>query len=214
MMKRKSIYLPLVISLVLVLSLLGAAGCNGAGSDVLFSDDFSDEQSGWTTYDDYDGEVTYKNGYFSIRDYADPEPAVYTRAQQHFTDFVLEVDTWLVNGTDDNWHVVAFRMQNESSYYDFRISADGYYAAAKFVDGEPVALLETDESIYINTGVDAVNTIRIECIGNVLGFAVNGHVLGQITDSTFSGGDVSLAAFALSGTFTEVGFDNLVITEP
>ncbi len=213
-MKHKHIFFSLVIGLVLVLSLLGAAGCNSSKTNILFSDDFSDENSGWTTYDDYDGEVTYKDGYFSIRDYADPTTAVYTSAQQHFTDFVLEVETRLVNGTDDNWHVVAFRMQNESSYYDFRISADGYYAAAKFVDGESTALLEANESAYINTGVDAVNTIRIECIGNVLGFAVNGHVLEQITDSTFSGGDISLAAYALSGTFTEVAFDNLVITEP
>jgi len=212
MLKRKHIYLSLFVILVLGLSLLGAAGCKS--SNVIFSDDFSDENSGWTTYDDFDGEVTYKDGYFSIRDYTDPEGSVFTQAQRHFTDFVLEVETWLVNGTDDNWHIVAFRMQNEASYYDFRISADGYCAAAKFVDGESITILEPEVSTYINTGVGAVNTIRIECIGNSLGFSINGHVITQISDSTFSGGDIVLSADALSGTFTEIAFDNLVITKP
>ena len=31
---------------------------------VLFSDDFSDPNSGWVTYDEYDGKVAYQGGYF------------------------------------------------------------------------------------------------------------------------------------------------------
>jgi hypothetical protein len=38
--------------------------------------------------------------------------------------------------------------------------------------------------------------------------------MATVTDATFSGGDIALAATALAGTFTEVAFDNIVVTKP
>ena len=184
------------------------------GPTVLFYDDFSNPNSGWVTYDGYDGQVMYHDGCLYIKDYTNPEGTIYGEAQRYFTDFILEVETWLVGGTDDNWHIVSCRMQDEDNYYGFGISADGFYQIAKFVDGERISLSEIASSSYINQGWDVVNSIRIECIGNSLSLAVNGHTLASVTDSTFSGGDVCLAANALSGTFTEIAYDNLVITEP
>jgi len=58
------------------------------------------------------------------------------------------------------------------------------------------------------------NLIRIECIGSTLTLAVNGYVMATVTDATFSGGDIALAATALAGTSTEVAFDNIVVSEP
>ncbi|MBA7571990.1 MAG: hypothetical protein GH159_00525 [Dehalococcoidia bacterium] len=185
-----------------------------AGPTVLFSDDFSNPGSGWVTYDEYDGRVAYQGGYLYIKDYTNPSGTIYSEAQRYFTDLILEVETWLIGGTDDNWHIVACRMQNEDNYYGFGISADGYYYAAKFVNAERSTLNEITYSSYINQGVGAVNLIHIECIGNSLSLSVNGHLLEQVTDNTFSSGDISLAANALSGTFTEIAFDNLVVTEP
>jgi uncharacterized repeat protein (TIGR02543 family) len=180
---------------------------------VLFSDDFSDPSSGWVTYDEYDGRVRYYNGCLYIKDYTTPEWAMYGEAQRYFTDFTLEVETWLVGGTDDNWHVVDVRWQDEDNCYAFGVSADGYYNVAKFVNGEHITLTDVTYTTYINQGVDAVNLIRIECIGSSLSLSVNGHTLTSFTDSSFSDGDICLAANALAGSFTEVAFDNLVVTE-
>ncbi|MBA7594375.1 hypothetical protein ES703_01316 [subsurface metagenome] len=185
-----------------------------AGPTVLFSDNFSDPSSGWVTYDESDGKVAYQNGYFYIKDYTNPEWAMYGEAQRYFTDFILEVETWLVGGTDDNWQAIGCRLENEDNYYDFRISADGYYIIAKWFNGNDTVFAGPTYSSYINQGVGAVNLIHIECIGSSLSLSVNGHLLKQVTDTSFSGGDIALAANALSGTFTEVAFDNLVITEP
>lgn len=184
------------------------------GPTVLFSDDFSDPTSGWGTYNGSDGQVRYQDGYFYIKDYTNPEGTIYGEAGQTFTDFVLEVETWLIGGTDDNWHSVGCRWQGEDNYYALAISADGFYEIIKVVSGSLTSLVYPTSSSHINTGVDAVNLIRIECIGDQLSLYVNGHLLDTVYDSTFSGGDITLAANALSGSYTEVGYDNVVVTEP
>ena len=190
------------------------ANFKAAGPTVLFSDDFSDPGSGWVTYDDYDGRVMYRDGCLYIKDYADPPVTTFSCAPGYFTDFILEVETWLVGGTDDNWHVVSCRGQDEDNYYCFGISADGYYDILKFIDAERTVIVHPTRSSYINQGEGAVNLIHIECIGSSLSLSVNGHLLKTFTDTTFSGGDVCLEADACSDTFTEVAFDNLVVTAP
>jgi hypothetical protein len=185
-----------------------------AGPAVLLSDDFSDPGSGWTTYDDYDGQVAYRNGYLYIKDYTNPSGTTFSCTLGYFTDFILEVETWLVGGTDDNWHAVLCRWEGEGNDYAFAISADGYYTLAKVVNGNVIAIVSPTYSSHINQGVGAVNLVHIECIGSSLSLSVNGHLLESVTDSTFSGGDICLAATSLAGTYTEVAFDNIIVTEP
>lgn len=65
-----------------------------------------------------------------------------------------------------------------------------------------------------------INIVRVECVGSDLSFSVNGHLLANVSDSTFAGGDVGLGASLPVGTsvsesqFTEVAFDNIIITAP
>jgi len=182
--------------------------------EVLFSDDFSDESNGWVTYDDYDGRVAYTNGCFYIKDYTYPDEAMYGESERYFTDFILDVETWLVDGTDYNWHYVACRFSDEDNYYVFAIGADGMYAIGKWVDGDATEFVTTTYSSYINQGIGGINLIHIECIGSRLNMSVNGHLLWEGTDTSFAGGDIALGANAQAGTFTEVAFDNIVVSEP
>jgi len=181
--------------------------------EVLFSDDFNDEAGAWDTYSDEDSSVFYEDGWLHLINNSASEFATGTWAHQHFTDFILEVETKLVAGTDSNWHMVVCRYQDSGSYF-FRISADGYYFISKLLNGIWTALASITYSSYINQGVDAANLIHIECIGSNLRLSVNGHLLWQGTDATLTGGDIVLAASALSGTFTEIAFDNIAVTEP
>jgi hypothetical protein len=181
---------------------------------VLFSDDFSDESSGWVTYDYYDGWVAYLNGHLDITDYEAYMAALYSESQHYFTDFILEVETWLVGGTDNNWQEVGCRFRDTDNYYLFAISADGYYFVEKWVYGVKTYLVSVTYSPYIHQGQGVTNLIRIECIGSSLSLSVNGHVLATATDATFTGGDITLAASAINDTFTEVAYDNIVVSKP
>lgn len=183
--------------------------------EVLFSDDFSDEAGVWDIYDAEYGSVFYEDGWLHLINNNPAEFATGTWANQYFTDFILEVETRLVAGTGKNWHMVQCRQQlGSSNYYRFGISADGYYFVAKYVDGDRTSLASSTYSSFINQGMDAVNLIHIECIGTNLNLSVNGHLLWEGTDATLTGGDIVLVADALAGTFTEITFDNIVVTKP
>lgn len=188
---------------------------------VLFSDDFSDETSGWDTYSDVEGSASYRNGALHLKNNIFAEYATYSYyPPQEFRDFSLEVETKLVDGTDDNWHQVLCRVQEtvEPKYYGFAISADGYYGIGKVVNWETIELVPITRSIHIHTGKDTVNVMRIECVGSNLRLSVNGHLLTEVVDSTFTSGYLGLAATGWTEqhgkTFTEIAFDNLVVTIP
>jgi hypothetical protein len=181
--------------------------------EVLFSDNFSNEAGVWDTYSNDDGSVFYKGGWLHLINNNPAQFATGTYAHQYFTDFILEVQTKLIVGTDNNWHMVLCRYQDSDAYY-FRIGADGYYSIFKLVDGIWTALASVTYSSYISQGVDAVNLIHIECIGSNLSLSVNGHLLEQVTDTSLTGGDIALGADALAGTSTEIAFDNVIVTKP
>ena len=180
----------------------------------LFYDNFSQDTGDWEVFSNNDGQAFYEDGWFHVINYTTADIDTITLLDRHFTDFVLEVDTQLVDGTDDNWHGVICRYQNIRNYYAFGISADGYYYIAKFVDGEQIALASITHSSYVNEGWDVVNSIRIECIGNKLSLTVNGHTLATVTDSSFSGGNIGFSSTSWAGNLSEIAFDNLVINEP
>ena len=183
-------------------------------SEVLFSDDFGDGAGGWDTYSAEHGSVFYKDGWLHLVNNNPSEFATGTWARRHFTDFVLEVETKLVAGTQSSWHIVLCRYQDGSNYYRFAVDAEGHYFVFKLVNGTVIALSSVTYSSHINQGASAINLVRIECIGSNLRLSVNGHSLWHGTDTTFAGGDIVLVAFAYAGTFAEIAFDNLVVSQP
>ena len=119
----------------------------------------------------------------------------------------------MVAGTMDNWQGVTVRDKNEDNYYDFSISADGYYGIQKWVNGQLTQLSGPTRSSYIKTGIGATNRLHCEVDGNTLRFSVNGHHLITVTDSTFKEGEVTLSVNSCpSNSYTEVAYTNLVIT--
>lgn len=184
-----------------------------AGYEVLFTDDFSDPSTGWATFDASEGQAAYQDGYFYIKDSVVDSTPVYSGVAYPLTNLILEVETWLVGGTDDNFHQVLCRFQDGNNYYSFGISADGYYSIIKVAGGEQT-LLDSGYSEYINQGVGAVNLMYVECIDSHLTLGVNGYIVTDLFDHSFSEGYPCLAAIALSDDFTEVAFDNLVVSGP
>ena len=182
-------------------------------AEVLLSDDFSDSTSGWSEYDlGVEGTAAYDNGQLKLRNYTSDELSTGSWLMQSFSDFNLEVETKLISGSDDNWHTVGFRAQDEDNSYEFGISADGYYTLVKWVDGESTILKDVTYSDYINTGQGETNTMCVLCDGNVIKAYVNGHLLVSVTDNTYTSGYLSLACTCLGGgNLSQIVFDNLEI---
>jgi len=181
---------------------------------VILSDDFSSEINGWDTYSDADGAVWYENGWLCMKDYYSSEHAETAYAGLRLTDCIVEVETKLIGGTDENWHSVSCRTDGIENAYSFNIGADGTYYISKFIDSEQIMLCDMGTSIHIQTGLNAVNLMRVECIGTRLTLSVNGHTLVTVTDSALSSGDIALEASCAADSYTEVAFDNIVIYAP
>jgi uncharacterized repeat protein (TIGR02543 family) len=184
------------------------------GPTVLFSDDFSRNTGDWEVFSDANGEVFYEGGWLHLINYTTAPIDTMSMTEQYLTDFVLDIETKLVDGTDNNWQGVVCRYHENGDYYAFSVSADGYYYIARFLGHDQTALADATPSSYVNQGWNVVNTIHIECIGSSLSLSVNGHLLASVTDSSISGGTLGLLATSWEGNLSEIAFDNLVVTEP
>jgi hypothetical protein len=181
---------------------------------VLFSDDLSQWRSEWDAVSETsDGKIFYSGGSLHIRDNNPLTETTVQRLNKNYNDFILDIDTKLVGGSLDNWQGLYFRHDDADNYYGAAISADGYSNIAKFANGNRQDIAGPTRSSYINTGVGATNHIHLEANKNTISLSVNGHLLSTVTDNSFKEGNVKLVANCMtSNSFTEVSFNNLVIT--
>lgn len=192
--------------------LTGAEPSEPTEENVLFQDDFSYICSGWETYSD----SMVKNGYVDeayLIEVKVPEGASQSILDQQFGDVLIEVDTiQKVSATDNSWGVVC-RYQDENNYYLFEITNGGFYSVNALVDGMWITLVDWAESVAINQGSGAKNQLIVSCKGDQLSFKINGKLVAQVRDSTFSQGSIGLQA----STYTQGGaviiFDNLVVRQ-
>ncbi len=185
------------------------------------SDDFSNADSGWDIYSAEHADVGYINGTYFVISKSEGITS-FGEANKFYGDTVLDVDATPVSGSsDDNFsYEVGCRGQDNYDGYTFEVGADGYYAVGYYTGGGEtyVSLLpggDWDTSSAIRQGL-ATNHMRVTCNGSQLKLEVNGELVFETQDSTFSAGDISLGAatYADDGTPAEVHFDNLMVNRP
>ncbi len=169
---------------------------------LLFSDDFSDAQSGWYTETNPDSERLYKDGEFHIAVF---KPQIDSWAwSKHFSDLadcIVEVDAHRVEGPLKNDYGVLVRFQQETDgFYMFGISSDGHYWVQMSQGDDWKDLMPWTPSDAVRQGT-AVNHLRVECEGSHFSFLVNNRLLCEVDDQTYASGDIGLVA----GTFDEAG---------
>ncbi|MCZ6761278.1 MAG: hypothetical protein O7D29_13065 [Gemmatimonadetes bacterium] len=189
------------------------AGVAETQDKVLFSDDFSVRSDRWDVGEWENGTARYVGETMRVRSITAPgNGSTFVNYDRTFTDHVIQVETTLVGGTDDNWQTVACRMTS-TGYYDLGISADGYFLLDVWVDGRKLnRSLGPTRSRHIRLGSNVVNVLRVECVGNTLRLSVNGHFLAEINDDNHASGEIGLSVDSLGDSYSEVAFDNLVVT--
>lgn len=212
------------IFLVALTSILGACALIGIGNrgnddpslpaDVLFQDFFSDPSSGWDRVIEIESITDYADGTYRILVNTDHSHA-WANPGLNIQDAVIEVDAQKMGGSDDNLLGIICRYQNDSNFYIFTISSDGFYGIVKLFNGVHTLIdLENMEySQVINQGLSS-NKIQADCTGNRLALHVNGEKLLEVNDSTFRSGDVGLIAGTFDMAGTDIRFDNFVVRKP
>jgi hypothetical protein len=205
-----------IILIVLVLASLACQlpGLGSSSPRVIFSDDFSDENSGWPTINEAAGTANYKDGGYELT-VPDPDSGYWASPElEDQTNVTIEVDATATGSARDSDFGILCRGTDSDNQILLLISADGYAAIGKFKDGEFILLSgeEWVESSAINQG-NTLNHIRGDCVDNTYTLYANGELITSATDDDFTTGMVGLTIGSYQDPNGAVLFDNFVVTE-
>ncbi len=106
---------------------------------------------------------------------------------REITNFYYEADINVkaCSGVDE--YGLVFRGPDYSSGYFFALRCNGEYSLRAY-DGEYNTIVYWQYSDAINTGANQSNRVGVWAEGNTIRLYINGKLIKQVTDDTFSGG--------------------------
>ena len=209
----------------LILILIGLSACRPAflaadqlpwvgDEPILFRDDFSGENIGWATHEDSLSFAGFDMSGYRMWSKM-PDFQFWSVPGLNFQDTLVQVRATKLDGPDDNLFGVICRYQDDQNFYALMVGSDGYYGIYKRVGGEQSLIdqVHLDFSAAIERG-EAANTLQALCQGDQLALIVNNVSLIQVSDDTFTNGDVGIVV----GNFSEPGvnilFDDFIVVSP
>lgn len=184
---------------------------------VLRQDDFSDVNSGWERYQQYDGILDYvvEEETYQMKVFAE-DSLWYVWIKEDQSDVNFSAETWLVEGPEDTLFGLMCRFDDDHwNSVVFLINAQGQAGVGLMENNfQPLPGGELTQFDAIHTGLNAKNTIEAGCVGDRLTMIVNGEKLFEIAPPDFSGEDIGLAIRTPKGSGAEVRFDNLILYAP
>ena len=123
-----------------------------------------------------------------------------------FTDFDYEVQMKVIEGDCGG---LLFRIGSLPSLaaYSFEVCQDGTFNVAVYSNDNPTYLINRSPNPAFQTGANQY-TLAITAKRNNLTFYVNGQEVGNITNSTYTTGQIGMFAHAHTNYPTEVAFTN------
>ena len=181
---------------------------------VLLEDDFENQLSGWEVGNYTDGAVGYQNGAYFVEATED-SLTIWGAANRNFSDLIIDVESTQITTPLDNNndYGVACRVQENGDGYFLLISGDGFFSIMIGKDDTFINLVDWQPSDIIHQG-NTSNNIKASCVGTSLELTVNGTLLAQINDSTFTNGDIAMTATTYGDAPVEIHFDHLKVTMP
>jgi hypothetical protein len=183
---------------------------------LLYSDDFSDPNSGWGRRVDESRERGYENGEYVVLVKREKWLTWTWGTQAVFSDLTLEADTRWVEGPESARFGLIFRHQDNDNFYYFFISGEGKYTIQKIQDGEWQSVDDVHwiPSPHIKMG-RTTNQLKVVCFETKFSLYVNGQHLLTVQDDAFDEGKVGLIAATVTGSDpVKVAFDNLGVYGP
>lgn len=185
--------------------------------NLLFSDAFVAGESGdWLIEGDANGRSHISNQQLILELNASNIMQFTTLQEVTLQDFILDVEARPLSGDLGNSYGVLFRMQDSQRFYRFELTADGKYMLERRNGDGSWTRFIPDWTAHpaIVPGHSNKNQIRIEAIGAVMSAYVNDVLIIQITDNSYSSGQIALDAGTFIAPNMEVAFDNVHIYQP
>ncbi|HJX39438.1 MAG TPA: family 16 glycoside hydrolase [Anaerolineae bacterium] len=181
-----------------------------AGEPV-FSDDFSDDNSGLPEVEEDEYEIGYVDGEYHINLLQEGQGKWMWYPDQELDDFAVQVQARRVEGSDEGDYGLIIRAgPGGEEFYNFAISAGGYYNIYKYgSDGWTELVGFAQDSAIVGDG--EWDLLRVEAEGPAMSFLVNGEPLATVEDEDFSSGTIGFYAATYEDPEMLVAFDNLTV---
>ena len=186
------------------------------GENILYHDDFTDPATGWSE-DKFDNFFIgyHEPEFYHVQvDSPNYKTTVFEPGKDSFGDVSIEVKTFTASAktaeTGDFSFGIAFRRSGDQ-YYAFTISQrTKKWSVLKSTPNALIVLAEgTDDSIH---DPDNVDLLRVEGVGDVFFFYINGNSVGQVTDADYATGEVGLFVQTFDVANAHVHFDEIIVS--
>jgi len=178
---------------------------------VLYTDDFSTTNTGWTVQNDTDGYVGYGDRNYIIQ-VTSPQMILSGTSGYEAANVVIDVSVQGIQGTGKGDFGLICRQQSDGSNYAFEIREDGYASIWKNNSGTISPLV--DWKYFPVVQQNSIKRLTAACVGRQLGLGIDGKMLISTSDSDFSSGDTGLIAGTWDTAGLTVAFDDFQIRSP
>lgn len=221
-MKRNLFALGVIFAVVLSAcgSGSGAAGAQGGSSSagissgqLLFQDDFSTPDPGWSLKDSGDFVVEYADG--AMRVFADNDTSPYgfnlATYDQSFGDVHIEVDVQRLSGDDSASIYLICHYQDNDNYIIADIDFEGEARLGAFIKNEQQIAVDQEGLSLLK---DGVNHLSLDCVGHQVTFQVNGTVAASGEVGGPVQGGIGFSAGGSGQGQNDFRFDNQAVYAP
>lgn len=151
------------------------------------------------------GKCEFTGGAYHITTSTNENYHYCTAGTTNFSNFAYQVQMTIVQGYGGG--IVIRTDVASGTHYYFHISNDGSYALDIYNKNNVINTLTSGSNSAINTGLNQSNQIAVVANGSSIDLYVNNQHIDSVSDSTYSQGEVGVAASS-NGSQTEVVFSN------
>jgi formylglycine-generating enzyme required for sulfatase activity len=183
-------------------------------ANVIFQDDFSDPRSGWATQDLDNGRYGYHPPDFYHVEVAQPQDKLIIFHGLDLNDYTVETNVLIDHTTDETG---GFRYglalgESEANYYAFTIDPRSQSWQILKSAGDTLEAVAEGPAEDLRGSI-ALDTLRIDVIGTDFSFSINGQVVSQISDSSYSARDVGFFVETKDEELAHIHYDDLQVRE-
>ena len=172
------------------------------GNPVL-NDQLTDNNQGHA-WDEISGSCDFTNGGYQVSTQQGNLQPCFAK-HTSFTNFTYEAHVTIAQG--DAAGIVYRADSSQQNYYFFYIDAHGGYYLYNAFNNKLWTTLITGNSSAINTRMNSLNLLAVVANGSQIDLYINYQKVDSITDSSYSGGEIGVAAYSYSNS-TQAVFSN------
>jgi hypothetical protein len=203
---------------ILGLALAGIACSALSGSNYLYSDDFSDSNSGWGTGSDANKSVDYTNNTLEFQVFKADDFVYSTPNDTNYQNVHLDV-TATANQSDGNtaFGILCDQQVTPDAFYYFGVTPNGQYAIARAAVAKDDVFL-TKNAAWESSDLIPKNatsyTVGADCSQNALTLYVDGKQIDSVTDATYTSGHFGLFVWSdKKANSADINFDDFKATQ-